>query len=443
MVFHKQWQCAAPDARWIPSLQLMGAIGDFRLLVPALAGYAGALAGASGVPLGLILLGAGALGVGGLGVVRGRGRLIPWAATLAMAAAGLAGSMHLRDIHDSVVTRLANQQRFVHVALRVTGDPRVREGKFGRYVVVRARITVSGIGPSAEPSDEPGERSTAAPVLVIAPESWRSVQLGSRLEVSGRLKPADSPELAAVLTVQIQPQHQRGPPRLFRVADRLRASIVAATAGAPSPGGVLVPGLVVGDDSRLPEQVISDFRMVGMTHLTAVSGTNLTLVVGFLLAIARSCGIRGRALIGLGALGVVGFVLLARPEPSVLRAAVMGSVGLLSLAAGPGVRSARTLGIAVLLLVLVDPFLTRAPGFVLSVLATAGIVFLAPVIRDALSGWCPDWWLRRSLCRWLRSWHALRWSPLSAAASVWSPSWRTWLPLRLSDQRRSLDWLPE
>ncbi|QLQ10188.1 MAG: hypothetical protein HZY75_07085 [Nocardioidaceae bacterium] len=49
----------------------MGAIGDFRLLVPALAGYAGALAGASGVPLGLILLGAGALGVGGLGVVRG------------------------------------------------------------------------------------------------------------------------------------------------------------------------------------------------------------------------------------------------------------------------------------------------------------------------------------------------------------------------------------
>ena len=62
-----------------------------------------------------------------------------------------------------------------------------------------------------------------------------------------------------------------------------------------------------------------------------MSGTNLTLVVGFLLVLARWCRVRGRWLYLVGALGIVGFVLLARTEPSVLRAAVMGTVALVAL----------------------------------------------------------------------------------------------------------------
>ena len=110
-------------------------------------------------------------------------------------------------------------------------------------------------------------------------------------------------------------------------------------------------------------RVAEDFRTTGLTHLLAVSGTNLTLVVGFLLVLARWCGVRGRWLYVVGAVGIVGFVLIARTEPSVLRAAAMGAVALL----GDGRERARSgrragSGVAVLLLLLVQPGLAVSVG---------------------------------------------------------------------------------
>jgi competence protein ComEC len=153
----------------------------------------------------------------------------------------------------------------------------------------------------------------------------------------------------------------------------------------------LVPALVVGDDSRLPSEVVEEFQVAGLTHLLAVSGTNLTLVVGFLLVVARWCGVRARGLLVVGLIGVAGFVLVARPEPSVLRAAAMGSAALVGMAAGGRRRGVRTLSVAVLVLLLLDPWLARSLGFALSVLATAGILVLAPPLRDALMRWLPRW----------------------------------------------------
>ena len=85
-------------------------------------------------------------------------------------------------------------------------------------------------------------------------------------------------------------------------------------------------------------------------------------------------------------------MLLARTEPSVLRAAVMGTVALLAMGADGRRRGARALGVAVV------GAAARAarrwpcrPGFALSVLATAGIVLLGPGWRDALARWLPRW----------------------------------------------------
>ena len=107
--------------------------------------------------------------------------------------------------------------------------------------------------------------------------------------------------------------------------------------------------------------------------------------------LARWLGVRARGLVVVGLVGVVGFVLVARSEPSVLRAAVMGSVALVGMGADGRARGARALGAAVLLLVLVDPWLADAPGFALSVLASAGIIWLAPGWRDRLARWAPRW----------------------------------------------------
>ncbi|MGH3444642.1 MAG: ComEC/Rec2 family competence protein, partial [Nocardioidaceae bacterium] len=83
--------------------------------------------------------------------------------------------------------------------------------------------------------------------------------------------------------------------------------------------------------------------------------------------------------------------LLARPEPSVIRAAAMGSVALLGMGRMGRERGVRALGVAVFALMLFDPWLATSIGFVLSALATAGIVFLAPPFRDALCAWLPRW----------------------------------------------------
>ena len=84
-------------------------------------------------------------------------------------------------------------------------------------------------------------------------------------------------------------------------------------------------------------------------------------------------------------------VLLARTEPSVLRAAVMGSVGLVAMGVNGRERGTRALGVAIVALLLVDPGLATSIGFALSVLATAGILLLAPGWRDALAQWLPRW----------------------------------------------------
>src|SRR5690606_21399194 len=151
------------------------------------------------------------------------------------------------------------------------------------------------------------------------------------------------------------------------------------------PGGLL-PGLVVGDTSALPSHVEDDFRATGMTHLTAVSGSNVAIVVGAVLLLARFGRAGPRLAAALGVAALIGFVILVRPSPSVLRAGVMGGLGLLALASARQRAAVPALCATVAALVLVDPALAGDAGFALSVLATAGLLLLAPRWRDALRG---------------------------------------------------------
>src|SRR5204863_6953842 len=104
-----------------------------------------------------------------------------------------------------------------------------------------------------------------------------------------------------------------GPPALLRGAEAVRDGVRRATADGPAQASALVPALVTGDDQGLSDAVVDDFRAAGLTHLTAVSGTNLTLVLAFVMLLARWVGVRGRARLVVGLCGVVGFVLMARP----------------------------------------------------------------------------------------------------------------------------------
>ena len=359
---------------------------DLRMPALGVAAWAGALVTsvlAPPVSVGVTVL----VSTTGLVTAVRRGSRVLVALVLVFTAvAGGAVVRHERVTTDPVA-ELAGQRAAVSVRLVVTSDPRPVTGGFGDGVMLRGSVReVTGRGSAYR---------VRAPVLVLAGPEWAAVPLGATVRATGRLaRPRPGPgsaDLSAVLSVFGQPDVVSPPGTWWRAADAVRESLRGSVAHLSEHPRALVPALVVGDDVAIDEQLADEFRTTGLTHLLAVSGTNLTLVVGFLLAVGRWCGVRGRARYVVAAAGIAGFVLVARTEPSVVRAAAMGTVALVGLGVDGRDRGPRALGVAVVGLLLLDPSLAVSVGFALSVVATAGILLLAPGIRDALASWLPRW----------------------------------------------------
>ena len=363
---------------------------DLRVLLVAAGAWLGALAGqltggavrTVGVAV-LLVAGAAAWRVGRAHPARTAHLRVTAVVSVVTAALATVAAVRTEALRDGPVAALAAERAVARVELEVRSDPRTVEGDFGPVVLVRG--TTRAVLARGSAWDTP------VPVLVLADDAWQEVRLGSVVAATGRLGPARDGDVAAVLSARGTPTELDAPAAAYTAADRVRAAVREAAAGGPGASAALVPALVTGDDAALPDDLVADFQVAGLTHLTAVSGTNLTLVVGFLLLVGGRLGVQGRGRLFLGLAGVVGFVLLARPEPSVVRAAAMGTVGLLALGSGGRGSGSRALGVAVVVLLLVDPALAVTAGFALSALATAGILLVAPAFRDALASWSPRW----------------------------------------------------
>jgi competence protein ComEC len=318
-----------------------------------------------------------------IGVTTFRGRLTPWGAVAALLVlAGAVLAFARADVVDADrLTSVVGEGGHLVGRGVLASDPVLRQGDFGDYTLVRLRLDAVRVGG--------GWRAARAPLLAFCTAEWADVPLGSRVEVSGTFGTSDDRGLAGVLSVRRAPTVVAGPPAILRGAEVVRDGIREAASKSNTSARDLVPALVVGDDADLAQSVVDDFRTSGLTHLTAVSGTNLTLIVGFLIVLARGIGVRGRWLTVVGGLGVLGFVLVARPEPSVLRAAVMGSIALIGMWSGGVNRGVRSLGAAAVILLLIDPWLALSIGFALSALATAGILLIAPSVSAGLASWMP------------------------------------------------------
>lgn len=417
---------------------------DLRLVPPALAawgtaaltlgvspGWVTGVAVVCSVVAGVLLLVRRTSGRSGLSA-QGQPRCSSWsrvsvaAVLLCVAAAAVSAGLHGADLRRGPVPGLARQYAGVTAELEVTSDPRL----------TRPRIQGAHAAPSAVLLDADVRRveeagggavATRTPVLVIvdvgvkprkagpfrraeaeaeaaAGGSERSPWLGllpsTRLRVTGRLVPAltGGDRVAAVLRVRDRaaPEVVGEPSAAQRFAGRLRAGLRDATDGLPADARALLPGLVVGDTSRVTPELDEAFKETDLTHLMAVSGANFTILLALLIgppALAQQVERRGlaprlgmslRATALLGGALTLGFVVVCRPDPSVLRAAACGSVALLALATGRRRSLIPALATAVLLLVLYDPWLARSYGFLLSVLATGALLTLAPRWSPAL-----------------------------------------------------------
>ncbi len=360
---------------------------DLRLLAPAAGAWLGALAGSAAVShvasgaaicvLAVLVVLLAVLAVGS----SGRWSCAPSVAATLLVAAVLAllALLRVAGAAEGPVARLAATRMLAEVQATVRSDPRVLHGRFADqvvYAVVTERVVTRA-----------GATSARGRVLVLAGADLPRPSYAATVRLRGRLAPSDEPGTAALLDAREVRAVVR-PSWVHRAAEEVRGGIRAAARG-PDPGSSLVPALVDGDDAAMPTGLVDDFRTAGLTHLTAVSGANLTLVLAFVLPLARLVGVRARGLLVVGLVCTGAFVLLARPEPSVLRAAVMGGVALLGLGLGGRRLGVRALSAAVVLLLAVSPGLAASPGFALSVLATGGILLGAPPLRRALAEHLP------------------------------------------------------
>ncbi|MBI4730000.1 MAG: ComEC/Rec2 family competence protein [Acidobacteria bacterium] len=236
----------------------------------------------------------------------------------------------------------------------------------------------------------------------VRPPLRRPPRPGDRVRLDARLAPVERPGAA----VAIQ-----------RAAARLRWKGVAARAYARADGIVragrsaspltriaragrdavrrqagrlperyrgLYLGVTIGDDSTLDPEIGLDFRATGLTHLLAVSGANVAMVLGAVGFGLRRAGAGPRATLAALAAALLSFMAVTQFEPSVLRAGAMAGLALAGAAVGARREALAGLGAASLVLLVYDPFLVRSAGFQLSALATFGILAVAPRLARAL-----------------------------------------------------------
>lgn len=213
---------------------------------------------------------------------------------------------------------------------------------------------------------------------------------GVRVKVEGQLEPAGRNSRDSFL---LKPSSEievvSDPTTTQGFLNDLRANYVASIAGVTPDAKTLVAGLAIGEIAELSEELEEKMRIVSLTHLVAVSGSNCAIVVGmvYLVAVGLRFGRTGRTVISLTALLL--YVLLIGPDPSVLRAGVMAASVTLMIALGRRTWALNALALATLVLLIADPWLAVEFGFGLSVLATAGILLLAPAIAERLGNRMP------------------------------------------------------
>jgi competence protein ComEC len=247
-------------------------------------------------------------------------------------------------------------------------------------------------------------RRTRARAFLRLPEAGRQPELGERLAfraVARRLGRRDFEAhlrrlgAGTELLPLGEPHTVAGPGRALAATNAARARVRAAAARHLGPDdAALLTGLVTGDTRGMTPERQERYEAAGLTHLVAVSGSNVALVLAGVLGLAGAVGLgaRARRLAALAALAW--FVVLVRWEPSVLRAAAMAALVLASGLRGRGSDARHALGVAALLLLLADPGLAGQLGFALSLGATAGVLVVGPVVAERVPGPAP---LRRLL----------------------------------------------
>jgi ComEC/Rec2-related protein len=238
-----------------------------------------------------------------------------------------------------------------------------------------------------EPRPADGLASTAR--ICVTSGTAPIVRLGDTVELDGSIESAGDQAVAVraglgardcsatvyAMSVQVVSSSD-GPGRaLADVRTRLGAVLRGA---APGDSGVLLAGLVTGEDEGFSPERRQAFIQTGTTHLTAVSGSNLALVAGMLATIGAATFGRHRTWWqGMTIVGVWGYALVSGSQPPSIRAAIVATAAICAFRVGRRPDFATLILLAAGAMVIIEPRQIGSLGFLLSVSASLALALTA------------------------------------------------------------------
>ena len=329
-----------------------------------------------------------------------------------LAALVLLGLLHAGNFHTQPLPLQGNAGREITLTGRIIDDPAVLD-RHTRFTLAVASIETRGL-----PTPTVGKvlAYAATPRSQTADRRSGHFRYGRMIRLQGAFEQPEAVEEfdypaylagqgisgilwvreAELLPVQRTPWRVTAMGWIFDVRASLAASL---DQGLVHPHSALAKALLLGRKEGLPPSVTDDFRLTGAAHLLAISGLHVGILLVLALAVGGLAAGRRRGVYLLVPLAAIWlYALLSGLPPSVVRAAVMGTVYLAALALGRPRSILPALALTAGVMAGVDPRVLGQVSFQLSFAAMAGIVLALPYqarvaegmdehIQDASTWW--------------------------------------------------------
>lgn len=294
-----------------------------------------------------------------------------------------AAAVHVARVDEGPLVAYAAETRTMHGELTLETPPRLIASDGDDDTRQRWWAKASfAVQCRSESCREHGGEGVSGPVVSFAevPPGGVLPSAGTTLVVTGRVAAPDEAGSRPAFTVR-RVAEVRETPAVARGLAAPRQALVEAAQGVRLLGAGLVPALVVGDESLQDEAATEAMSATGLTHLTAVSGANMAAVAGLAWGLCVVVGVPRCARAVVAGVAVAAYTAVVGVEPSVLRAAVMGFLGVAAVIGGAYTPRGGAVGFAVIVLVTAMPSLAVSPGFALSVVSTLAITLWGPALR--------------------------------------------------------------
>lgn len=153
----------------------------------------------------------------------------------------------------------------------------------------------------------------------------------------------------------------------------------------PFPENALLDGILLGERSPLPDEIVQSFFLTGTIHILAVSGMITAFIAGLFFTVFRALQLNRKWAAGLTLLALVFFIFMTGAHPPVCRAGLFSTLALLALLFERRIHGGVLLLTTAVILIAFNPFVLEDLSFQISFLATAGLMVMAPWMMEKLS----------------------------------------------------------